>query len=126
MRDFPVERCLVYGPAFGAMKHTVLSNASAFVLPSFSEGLPMAALEAWHQLPCLLSRACNLPQAFQNHAAIEADPDSALDQSAAAFPQSDNDRHLMGSQGYGLVSKILLGKCVETVPSNFIHGIWTY
>ena len=108
LRDFPIERCLVYGPAFGAMKHTVLSNASAFVLPSFSEGLPMAALEAMaYQLPCLLSQACNLPQAFQSHAAIEADPDSArlIQSLQQLFLQSDHERSSMGSQGYDLVSK---------------------
>ncbi len=108
LRDFPVERCLVYGPAFGAMKNTVLSHASAFVLPSFSEGLPMAALEAMaYQLPCLLSQACNLPQAFNNHAAIKAEPDSArlINSLQQLFLQSDNDRKLMGSQGYDLVSK---------------------
>lgn len=68
----------------------------------------MAALEAMaYQLPCLLSQACNLPQAFQNHAAIEADPDSAqlIQSLQQIFLQSDDDRRLMGSQGYDLVSK---------------------
>ena len=68
----------------------------------------MAALEAMaYRLPCLLSHACNLPQAFQSHAAIEADPDSAqlIQSLQQIFLQSDDDRSLMGSQGYDLVSK---------------------
>ena len=68
----------------------------------------MAALEAMaYQLPCLLSQACNLPQAFHNHAAIEAEPDSArlINSLQQLFLQSDHERILMGSQGYDLVSK---------------------
>jgi glycosyltransferase involved in cell wall biosynthesis len=73
-----VPRCLVLGPVHGALKQSCLANASGFVLPSFSEGLPMAALEAmsWG-LPCLLSSACNLPEAFEAGAALLAEPDVA-------------------------------------------------
>lgn len=44
----------------GAMKWSALAAASAFVLPSFSEGLSMAILEAlWMRLPVLITRECN-------------------------------------------------------------------
>jgi glycosyltransferase involved in cell wall biosynthesis len=44
----------------GSMKWSALSAASAFVLPSFSEGLSMAILEAlWMRLPVLITRQCN-------------------------------------------------------------------
>lgn len=73
-----VPRCLVLGPVQGLLKQSCLAHASGFVLPSFSEGLPMAALEAmsWG-LPCLLSSACNLPEAFESGAALPAEPDVA-------------------------------------------------
>lgn len=49
-------------------------NADAFVLPSFSEGMPMAALEAMsYRIPCIFSSACNIPDAFVANAALECD-----------------------------------------------------
>lgn len=71
----PIPRCLLFGPCFGEQKKACLAAASAFVLPSFSEGLPVAALEAlsWG-LPCLLSPACNLPEALTFGAALAVQP----------------------------------------------------
>lgn len=60
----------LYGPIHGKAKSVVLENASAFVLPSFSEGLPMAILEAWaHGLPVAMTEQCNLPIGFEKNAA---------------------------------------------------------
>lgn len=76
LTTFPIENCKAYGPVFGKAKQAVFHHASAFILPSFSEGLPMAALEAMaHHTPCLLSSACNIPSAFLHGAAIKAEPD---------------------------------------------------
>lgn len=59
------------GPAYGAVKQAALAAADAFVLPSHSEGLPMAVLEAWaHGLPTLITDGCNLPEAFSRRASI--------------------------------------------------------
>ena len=60
------------GPLFGADKEAALMHASAFVLASYSEGLPMAALEAWsHRTPVFMTAACNLSEGFNVGAAIE-------------------------------------------------------
>lgn len=60
------------GPVFGPQKDDALGSASGFILPSFSEGLPMAVLEAWSWgTPVLMTRACNLPEGFSEGAAIE-------------------------------------------------------
>lgn len=67
------------GPLFGAAKEKQLLNASAFILPSYSEGMPMAILEAWaYKIPVIMTKACNLSEAFELQAAIEIDtnPDS--------------------------------------------------
>lgn len=64
------------GPTFGVQKDELLAAASAFVLASYSEGLPMAVLEAWaHGKPVLMTRACNLPEGFQSGAAKEISTD---------------------------------------------------
>ena len=106
LRACPVSRAVACGPVFGADKQAVLAAASAFVLPSYSEGLPMAALEAMaYQLPCLLSRACNLHEAFSAGAALPAEPDPAALAASLRqlFALRPSDRAAMGAAGQALV-----------------------
>ena len=101
-----LQRVRVLGPVFGAQKAAVLAAATAFVLPSFSEGLPMAALEAMaYQLPCLLSAACNLPEAIHVEAALPAEPEPAALTAALerCFELSPAERMAMGNAGQALV-----------------------
>lgn len=63
------------GPHFGAEKEALLRSVDAFVLPSFSEGLPMSVLEAWaFRLPVVMTGFCNLPEGFKADAAIRIEP----------------------------------------------------
>ena len=65
------------GPLFGAQKTAAYSAATAFVLPSLSEGVPMVVLESWsHGLPVLMTPQCNLPEGFASGAALEIGTDS--------------------------------------------------
>jgi len=67
------------GPVFGSVKEQTYLSSHAFVLPSFSEGLPMAALEAMsYGLPCLLSSECNIPDAFAAGAAMQISTDPQI------------------------------------------------
>jgi glycosyltransferase involved in cell wall biosynthesis len=60
------------GPLFGRERHAAYRNASGFVIPSLSEGLPMVVLEAWsYALPVIMTPACNLPEGFVAGAAIQ-------------------------------------------------------
>lgn len=62
------------GPQFGADKDALFRTATALVLPSLSEGLPMVVLEAWSNgLPVLMTRCCNLPEGYQAGGALEID-----------------------------------------------------
>src|SRR6185436_2371008 len=66
------------GGIFAEEKEAALRNARAFILPSFSEGFPMSVLEAWsYGLPVLMTRECNIPEAFGPGAAIEISTDPA-------------------------------------------------
>jgi glycosyltransferase involved in cell wall biosynthesis len=95
------------GPQFGAQKDATFRAADAFVLPSYSEGLPMVVLEAWaHGLPVLMTPQCNLPEGFAAEAAvaIEPDPDSIAAQLRVLFAMSNDRRWTIGYQGVRLIA----------------------
>lgn len=59
------------GPAHGADKAALFAGARAVVLPSFSEGLPVAVLEGWAAgVPTVMTDACHLPAGFEARAAV--------------------------------------------------------
>jgi poly(glycerol-phosphate) alpha-glucosyltransferase len=97
-----------WGPAFGAEKTQLFRSADAFILPSLSEGLPMAVLEAWaHGLPVVITPECNLSEAFMDEAAIRINPDA---QSISVgleelFSMPDSELQAMGARGRQLVEQ---------------------
>jgi len=96
------------GPKFGAEKTTLLCEAEAFVLPSFSEGLPVSILEAWaHELPVLMTPQCNLSQGFQEGAAlpIGTDVKGIVQGLEALLAMTEAQRIAMGTYGRRLVEK---------------------
>ena len=59
------------GPLYGPAKQALLAQARFMVLPSLSEGLPMAVLEGWAAgTPTVMTSGCNLPEGFASRAAI--------------------------------------------------------
>ncbi len=95
------------GPAFDDVKRACLQNADAFILPSFSEGLPMSVLEAWsYGLPIVMTGECNLPEGFAADAAIEIRPqvDSIADGLERLLSLPDAERRQMGSNGRDFVA----------------------
>ena len=94
------------GPQFDRDKAASFACADAFVLPSLSEGLPVAVLEAWsHGLPVLMTGACNLPEGFAAGAALPIATDSAGIAAGLRrlFALSDAERRAMGVRGQALV-----------------------
>ena len=96
------------GPLHGADKAAAYAHADAFILPSFSEGLPMTVLEAWsHRLPVLMTDACNLPEGFSAGAAsrITTDPAALADDLARFCARSDTELEAVGENGRALVAR---------------------
>jgi glycosyltransferase involved in cell wall biosynthesis len=101
---------LFFGPAFGEEKEALLRSADAFVLPSFSEGLPMSLLEAWAcGLPVVMTPECNLPEGFASGAALEIRNSemgkSKWDGLRTLLEMTDSERRGMGMQGRSLVEE---------------------
>jgi glycosyltransferase involved in cell wall biosynthesis len=60
----------------GAEKHALLRTADLFVLPSYSEGFPMAVLEAAaHRIPVVQTDECNFPELTAAGGAWECRPE---------------------------------------------------
>lgn len=71
----PPPSVLFLGPQFGEEKAACYRDCEAFILPSFSEGLPMVVLEAWaYGRPVLMTPECNLPEGFTAGAALRIEP----------------------------------------------------
>lgn len=90
------------GPQFDADKDRCFAQASAFVLPSMSEGLPVSILEAWSwRLPVLMTRACNLSEGAQAGAALlmDSDVNSIVATLRQLFSFTDQERESMGRNG---------------------------
>lgn len=95
------------GPQFGDDKTYSFTNADAFILPSYSEGLPMAVLEAWsYGLPCIITPECNLKIGFERAAAIKISPDMEGILSGLKYLVAKDDDQLreIGDNGYKLVA----------------------
>jgi len=96
------------GPLHGEAKNAALANARFFILPSLSEGLPMAVLEAiQHGCIPIITSECRLPELLRDGIAVEMNKDFSdfrsvianafaltdrefADRSAAAMAYADN------------------------------------
>lgn len=94
------------GPLLGAQRDAAYQYADAFVLPSLSEGQPLAVLEAWsHALPVLMTPNCNLDEGFVAGAAIrmELTIESEVNGLQMLFSLSETALREMGIKGQNLV-----------------------
>jgi len=130
VRDLGLDgRVFIVGPQYGDSKHALYQQADAFILPSFSEGLPMVVLEAWsYRLPVLMTPQCNLPEGFKAKAAIRIDPSetaiaTGLEQ---LFGMPKSEMNCMGEHGKKLVQDRFdwaqIGKDMRSVYEWIISG----
>lgn len=102
------EHVTLPGALFGEAKSAAFASAHAFILPSRSEGLPIAVLEAWaYGLPVFMTAACNLPGGFAADAAIRIETDPvALAATLARDLAGDYARlRAIGANGRALVER---------------------
>lgn len=113
------------GSVFGTAKENEFCSANAFILPSFSEGLPMSILEAWsYRLPVVMTPQCNLPLGFEYNAAIktEHNEESIVRSLMQLSESSELDLTTMGENGYNLVSKFYTWERVAEIT----HQLYNY
>ncbi len=105
------------GPLHGTEKAGAFQHAAAFILPSFSEGLPMAILEAWsYGLPVGATPECNLPEGPAAGAAVamSADAVGARTCLESMTSMSSDERIAMGEKGRCLVREQFTWEVVST------------
>ncbi|WP_041710635.1 glycosyltransferase [Prochlorococcus marinus] len=102
-----IKRIIVSKPVFDLEKEKVFRNSSAFILSSFSEGLPMAALEAMsYGIPCLISENCNLSETLNIGAAIKTNPsvNEIIKSLKYLIKMDDNEKKKISKLAYNYVS----------------------
>ena len=100
--------CVTFtGMLTGAMKWSALAAAECYVLPSYSEGLSMALLEAMGMgLPVIATRACNMPEISIAQAGWEIDTkiDALTSALSEALSRPSEQNWLQGQNGAGLIA----------------------
>lgn len=96
------------GEVQGQKKQDVLTAADAFILPSRSEGLPVAVLEALGSgLPVIVTDQCNIPEVQQFNAGFVVRPETKEIASAIVrlLSLADEEREAIGGNARELASK---------------------
>ncbi len=99
------QRVLLTGPVYGVAKAGLMKQAEVFVLTSYSEGQPLAVLEALGcGIPALLTEPCNVPEVAEEGAGLVVPLSvKAISQALGEIMQEKNVRQEMGQKAQSLV-----------------------
>jgi glycosyltransferase involved in cell wall biosynthesis len=104
-----IDREIIFtGTVTGSRKIALLYSADLFVLPSYSEGLPVSLLEAMAcEVPVVATRACNCPDIYPAGAGWGCDPtaDSVGEALREAMQAAETERGQRGRLGRQLVQR---------------------
>jgi len=102
-----IDRLHLIGNVNGARKAALVKNSVAFALTSYSEGLPVAVLEALSaSRPVLITPGCNLPEVKAANAGVEVSPDLAsVARGLAALLEDPSRRAVMGENAGRLAAE---------------------
>jgi glycosyltransferase involved in cell wall biosynthesis len=101
-----VDSITVIGPLYDDQKILAYKSASAFILPSYAEGLPTVILEAAaNHLPILCTEECNFPELNESRGSLEFKAGrKELKTSLISFLQlSDRDRAEIGENAFNFI-----------------------
>ncbi len=99
-RNHLEQNVLMLGQYYGEERKACYYNSDAYILPSYSEGMPLAALDAWaFGKYSLLTPECNLTDGFDAGISgmIQADPDSIIDGLKGLFSMSPEMLKIKGA-----------------------------
>jgi glycosyltransferase involved in cell wall biosynthesis len=109
VEDYKIAGSVVFtGMLKGEMKWSALATAMGFILPSYSEGFSVAALEAMGMgLPVIVSSNCHLPEVRMANAGwvVNADAESVQDALVELLLNSAANNAEMGNHGRRLVQE---------------------
>lgn len=120
--DYQLDRFTTFtGLIEGVEKSSLISMSRVFALPSHSEGLPMAALEAMHLgVPVVISENCNLTTEIQSSMAgliCKPDPISIRD-CIKTISENEHLHEKMGKSAQSLIKKkfdpMIVGKQLKS------------
>ncbi len=121
------ENIALVGPLYHEEKDAAYESSDAFILPSFSEGMPMVVLDAFAMsLPALITDACNLSEAFTRNAAIRIEPsvESISDKLRELDQMTNEQLTAVASAGHQYAEKNFSWQSIaETVRNLYEHVI---
>lgn len=102
------DNLVISAPMYGNAKQEILKRTDFFLLPSQSEGLPTAVLEAMsYGCVPIISSGCNFPEAFAENLAIEVAPNQSSIKEALgkASEMTSKDRMELARRNMHFVEK---------------------